>query len=511
MNTVFRNRLLSKSLGRRLLVSRITSALSGRLQDLRKLLALVELGDFTFNRGLSAFLSSLGRDIDEESGMAGLFVRVGNLVSRRGKRKLVENLIYNWTIRGGSVRRFLASDERWVPSLVVVSPTMRCNLNCTGCYSGLYTKDGELSETEMDDIFAQCREMGVYFVVISGGEPYTMKRTLLKLFKKYNDMYFLTYTNGTLLDEPTVRRVAKLGNVAPAISVEGYGEHTDARRGSGVYGKVSEAMALLKKHRVLFGVSVTYTRDNIDLITRDEFIRHYLDKGVIFAWYFMFMPVGRDPILELVPTPEQRLYCGRQVERLRRLYPLFMADFWNDGPAVGGCLAGARNYLHILNSGRIEPCVFAHFGIDNIRDKSILEAANSPFFKAIRREFPYNDEGNLKRPCMIIDNPEVLRKVVAEHLVPQGHEHSEDIIRDPRVVEWVDEYASRFKSLVDPIWSKMIENPKNRWYRQGRDYRNLFRFNPDRTPSDLGAARANRSAPKSLEKKRETEESRAAN
>jgi MoaA/NifB/PqqE/SkfB family radical SAM enzyme len=355
---------------------------------------------------------------------------------------------------------------------------MRCNLNCTGCYSGLYTKDGELTEAELDDIFAQCRDMGVYFVVISGGEPYTMKRTLLKLFKKYNDMYFLTYTNGTLLDERTVKRLAKLGNVAPAISVEGYGEHTDARRGPGTYGKVISAMDLLKKHGLLFGMSVTYTRDNIGLITRDEFIRRYLDKGVIFAWYFMFMPVGKDPILELVPTPEQRLYCGQQVERLRSRYPMFMADFWNDGPAVGGCLAGARNYLHILNSGRIEPCVFAHFGMDNIREKSILEAANSPFFKAIRSEFPYNREGNLKRPCMIIDNPQVLRRVVEEHLAPQGHEHSEDIVRNPEVVAWVDDYAQRFKNLVDPIWLKMIEDPNYRWYRGGKDYRNLFRFNP---------------------------------
>jgi MoaA/NifB/PqqE/SkfB family radical SAM enzyme len=478
MRTLRINKLLSTVLGRHLLVSRITSALSGRMEDLRKLFIVSEMGDFTFNLDLTAFLKSLGRDIADGSGMAGLFTRVGNLVSRRGKRKLAENLIYNWTIKGGRLRNALISDERWVPSLIVVSPTMRCNLDCIGCYSGLYTKDGELSEAELDDIFAQCKRMGVYFVVISGGEPYTMKRTLLRLFRKYNDMYFLTYTNGTLLDEPTVRQLARLGNVAPAISVEGYREHTDARRSQGVYTKVMKAMALLKKHRVLFGMSVTYTRDNIDLVTQEEFIRYYLDKGVIFAWYFMFMPVGRDPILELVPTPEQRLYCGQQVERLRKRYPLFMADFWNDGPAVGGCLAGARNYLHILNSGRVEPCVFAHFGTDNIRDKSILEAANSHFFKAIRKEFPYNEEGNLKRPCMIIDNPQVLRKVVDEHLALQGHEHSEDIIRNPDVVEWVDEYAQKFKNLVDPIWLEMIEDPNCRWYREGEEYRDLFRFNP---------------------------------
>ena len=190
----------------------------------------------------------------------------------------------------------------------------------------------------------------------------------------------------------------------------------------------------------------------------------------------MFMPVGKDPILELVPTPEQRVYCGKRVGELREKYPVFLADFWNDGPAVGGCLAGARSYLHVLNSGRIEPCVFAHFGMDNIRDKSILEAANSPFFRAIRARFPYNEEGNLKRPCMIIDNPQVLRDVVDEYLVPQGHQHSEDIIHDPNVVAWIDEYSQAFKALTDPEWEKAISDPSYRWYKGGTEYMNLFRF-----------------------------------
>jgi hypothetical protein len=265
-----------------------------------------------------------------------------------------------------------------------------------------------------------------------------------------------------------------LGNVAPGISVEGFEEHTDRRRGQGVYAKVMKAMDLLKAEGVIFGISVTYTRENIDLITTNEFVQYYIDKGAIFAWYFMFMPVGKDPILDLVPTPEQRVYCGDRIAELRKEHPLFMADFWNDGPAVGGCLAGGRQYLHVLNSGRIEPCVFAHFGVDNIREVSILDAVNSPFFEAIRREFPYNDIANLKRPCMIMDNPQVLRKVVDEHLVFQGHQHSEDIIHDPDVVEWIDRYSERFKDLTDPVWLELIEDPDFRWYKHGKEYEGLF-------------------------------------
>ena len=467
-----KNKITGGFIARRLLVDRITGSLTGRVKDLRK---LASLGKTPIeNPGLRAFLHTLDRDIDEESGPATLFARVGALANRRCKRKLVENLIFNWGIRGRGIRSQLISRDLWAPTLIVISPSMRCNLRCTGCYSGLYSKDGELSEEEIDGILAECRRIGVYFVVVSGGEPYIMKDVWLRLFKKYNDMYFLTYTNGTLLDEQTVRALSRLGNVAPAISVEGFAEHTDRRRGRGVYEKVLKAMDLLKAAGVIFGISVTYTSENIDLITTNEFVQYYINKGAIFAWYFMFMPVGKDPILQLVPTPEQRVYCGNRVAELRKKHPLFVADFWNDGPAVGGCLAGGRQYLHILNSGRIEACVFAHFGVDNIREVSIIEAVNSPFFKAIRREFPYNDIANLKRPCMIMDNPQVLRKVVDEYLVPQGHQRSEDIIRDPEVVEWIDRYAERFSNLTDPVWLELIEDPNYRWYKHGREYQGLF-------------------------------------
>jgi hypothetical protein len=190
----------------------------------------------------------------------------------------------------------------------------------------------------------------------------------------------------------------------------------------------------------------------------------------------MFMPVGKDPILDLVPTPEQRVYCGRRIEGLRKEYPIFLADFWNDGPAVKGCLAGGRSYFHILNSGRVEPCVFAHFGVDNIKEKNLLEAVNSPFFKAIRSRFPYNKNGNLKRPCMIIDNPTVLRELVDTYVVPAGHEHSEDLIHDPEVVKWIDNYAEKFKQLTDPVWNRQIEDPNDRWYKHGEEYNSLFWF-----------------------------------
>lgn len=163
---------------------------------------------------------------------------------------------------------------------------------------------------------------------------------------------------------------------------------------------------------------------------------------------------------------------------------MFIADFWNDGPAVAGCMAGARRYMHVLNSGRVEACVFAHFGTDNIRDKSLLEAANSPFFNALRNAFPYNETANLKRPCILTDNPGVLRGLAKEYMPGEAHPHSEDLVSDPATVAWIDEYARRWKELTEPEWLAAIDNPDSRWYRGKAEYQNLFTFGktPAQTP-----------------------------
>ncbi len=467
-----------KQLLRKIAVRSVSSCLTGKPGDLHRLTALEKLS--LQNWGLSAFLNRLSRDLDDGTGLAGLLLHIGKNANPIHKRKLIENIGVNWIAEGGRIRTQLRKQNYWAPFFVVVSPTMRCNLRCTGCYSALYSRDGELSEDELDRIFTECKSIGAYFAVISGGEPYLLKDTLLRLFQKHRDMLFLTFTNATLLDEPLARALGRLGNVLPAISVEGYEEHTDARRSPGVHARALHAMHLLKANGVIFGISVTYTKNNIPVVTDDSFVRFYNDLGAVFAWYFMFMPVGKDPILELVPTPEQRIQCGQKIADLRKRHPMFMADFWNDGPAVGGCMAGGRRYLHIVNSGRVEPCVYAHFGVDNIRQMSLLEAANSPFFRAIRREFPFNESANLRRPCMIIDNPEVLRKLVNGYMVPEGHAHAEDLIHDPAVAKWIDDYAERFKELTEPDWQQRIEDPSFRWFKEKEEYKLLFRFKEKR-------------------------------
>ncbi len=464
---------LNSSITRQIMTRTLLQSITGNIDDLHNLQKYFHRVEHI--PGLSDFIRGLLRDADNRTGSAVLFERIGRQANDQAKRKLIENLLYNWAVKGKEKNTYFYEHEgKCVPRFFVISPTMRCNLSCRGCYSGLYSKKNELTEVELDNLISQARDLGSYFMVISGGEPFVIKDTLLRMFRKYSDMFFLVYTNGTLIDDSTVKELARLGNVAPAISMEGYEAETDARREPGVYAKASRTIRALADAGVITGASITYTRENIDTICTSEYIDHLISLGAVFTWFFMFMPVGKNPVLEMVPTPRQRLECGRRIDALRSEKPIFLADFWNDGPAAGGCLAGGRTYLHILNDGSIEPCVFSHFKVDNIRNKSLKEAANSEFFRSIREAFPYNDTGNLKRPCMIIDNPEVLRKSLREHVAVQGHEHSEDLVKDERVKAWIDSYAEEFARLTEPIWQQEISNPASRWYKAGANYKKLF-------------------------------------
>jgi MoaA/NifB/PqqE/SkfB family radical SAM enzyme len=451
----------------------ISRTLNGNPRRLRRLIGVARR--FPTTVAARRFFNSLEYALAHHDPMGELFLRIGRELSPASRRGIARSLLYNEFIAGYRTRRANTTNGNWVPGFFVMSPTMRCNLSCRGCYSGIYRKEETLGIDEMERILAEARQLGIYFVVISGGEPYTMADTLLPMFERHRDMYFLTYTNGTFLDAAMCRALARLGTVAPGISVEGFEKETDERRGPGVYAKTLAAMDNLRREGVLFGFSATATRHNVDTITSREFVKFYLDRGAIFGWYFLFLPVGKDPVLDLAPTPEQRVEMGKRVTRLRDELPIFLGDFWNDGPAVGGCMAGGRTYLHILNNGNVEPCVFCHFASDNIKGKTLLEVANSPFFKAIRAAFPYNRTGNLLRPCMIIDNPGVLRRLVDQYCIPAGHEGADSIVRDPRARAWADQYSARMEELTEERWQSMVNDPNSRWFREGPDYSEYLR------------------------------------
>jgi MoaA/NifB/PqqE/SkfB family radical SAM enzyme len=254
------------------------------------------------------------------------------------------------------------------------------------------------------------------------------------------------------LDESTVEKIADLGNVSPALSLEGYEEETDRRRGKGHFQKVVRGMALLRKAKVLFACSLTQTRENTNILTSDAFIDFLIEKGTFLVWYFMCFPVGRNPDIRRMPTPQQRDQLRRALPRFRATKPVLFVDFWNDGRLTHGCMAGGRMYFHINARGDLEPCVFCHFASDNIKGKSLLEALDSPFFREIRSRQPYLD--NLLRPCLLIDRPEIGREMASMPGVYFTHPGAETFFS--HLSKDIDQYAKEYGAIADQAWEELL-------------------------------------------------------
>lgn len=85
----------------------------------------------------------------------------------------------------------------------------------------------------------------------------------------------------TLVDQAFCDEMKRVGNLSLSISLEGFEEANDFRRGEGVFDKVLHAMDLLHENGLIFGNSVCYTSKNMDAVTSDEFFDLLIEHGAV--------------------------------------------------------------------------------------------------------------------------------------------------------------------------------------------------------------------------------------
>ena len=360
------------------------------------------------------------------------------------------------------------------PLFVLISPTKRCNLHCVGCYACSDSSAAAKLEWELFDRILTEKEQlwGSYFTVISGGEPFLWEdkgKDLIDMAKKHSSNFFMVYTNGTLITPEVAQRLAEVGNLSPAISVEGFEAETDARRGKGVFNRILKAMENLRNVGVPFGISVTATRHNAELITSDEFIDFFFDKqGATYGWIFQYMPIGRKHTLDLMVTPEQRLEMLKRTFTIVREKKIFIADFWNSGTVSNGCIAAGRSggYFHIDWDGDITPCAFVPYATGNIREiyekgGNLNDALFCPLLKKIREwqdEYGYAKEadetGNWLVPCVIRDHYDEFLKAATSCNAEPIDQEAQQALDDTEYHKGMVQYGKDYASLTEPIWNQ---------------------------------------------------------
>jgi MoaA/NifB/PqqE/SkfB family radical SAM enzyme len=270
-----------------------------------------------------------------------------------------------------------------VPPLLIMSVTQRCNLACSGCYAKVAhgADSASLSQNEMERIVGEAEDLGVSIVFIAGGEP-LMRPDILDIAASHPKITFPMFTNGILIPAH-LSAIVKAKNLIPIISVEGFEDKTDARRGEGVFEKVTQSMNFLKSARKIFGVSVTVTSENLDEVTSSEFVRKMMDMGARVFFYVEYVPLQAGTE-HLCPTNEQRKILAEKTAKLQKTLPAIFVAFPGDEEKYGGCLSSGRGFVHVAANGSLEPCPFAPFSAGNLKEMSLKEALKSRFLEELR-------------------------------------------------------------------------------------------------------------------------------
>lgn len=402
--------------------------------------------------------------IDDESNWYQLIMKILTDMNPQVRDRLIKTFVVDANMLAWPKQE--AMRDRYhcnIPWAILLDPTSACNLRCTGCWAAEYGHKQNLTYEEIDSIINQGVKLGTHVYIYTGGEPLVRKHDLINLCEAHPDCAFLSFTNATLIDEEFVQDMIRVANFVPAISVEGFEEATDARRGKGTYAKVSRAMELLRENGLPFGVSCCYTSANASSIASEEFFDWLIGKGALFAWVFTYMPVGVGSPTSLMVHADQREHLYRFIREMREKKPLFTLDFQNDGEFVGGCIAGGRRYLHINAAGDVEPCVFAHYANVNIRETSLLDALRSPLFMQYYEGQPFND--NLLKPCPILENEGLLADMVkragAHSTDLQEKESAEDLCAKchDSIAEWTPVAERIWNDEGDPLYDKRKNDP----------------------------------------------------
>ncbi len=229
--------------------------------------------------------SAIRKVIDEKDNWYQLILKLYDLDA--GVRKaFFQNFIFNASLKGTSIQNENAEKYNCnIPWAILLDPTSACNMHCTGCWAAEYGHQLNLSVETIDSIIRQGKELGTYMYIYTGGEPLVRKADLIRICEMHPDCEFLSFTNGTLIDEEFCQEMLRVKNFVPAISLEGFEEANDSRRGDGVFQKVQHAMALLKAHNLPFGISACYTSKNVDSISSEEFYDMLVESGALFIWY----------------------------------------------------------------------------------------------------------------------------------------------------------------------------------------------------------------------------------
>lgn len=338
---------------------------------------------------------------------------LGRIAATSDTRHLAK-FAYNFGFKGA--RSVLTYKQRmrkgeYFPPFLYLSILNSCNLRCQGCWVDVDKPMVKIDIEQLNKTINQAKARGNAFFGILGGEPF-MHPELFDLLEAHPDCFFQIFTNGQLITKAKAERLRELGNATPLISIEGTEVVSDQRRGKqNVLSRTLRGLDNCLDARVITGVATSVCQTNFDELVNEDWLRHLLDRGVHYAWYHTYRPVGPKIHPELALSPEQARAVRQFVVDMRAKLPLPIIDAYYDGEGQALCPMATGISHHVSPSGAIEPCPIIQFATENISDGDIYETmTQSKFLRDFRQVAARNTRG-----CIVLERPDLVKGLAKKH------------------------------------------------------------------------------------------------
>jgi MoaA/NifB/PqqE/SkfB family radical SAM enzyme len=235
---------------------------------------------------------------------------------------------------------------------------------------------------------------------------------LFDFFAEHPDCFFQLFTNGQMITDKKAKQLRQLGNVTPLISIEGTEMVANERRGGkDVLNRTLRGLDNCLNNKLLTGVATSLCQTNIDDLLTEEWLRKLIDRGVHYAWYHTYRPVGPQIHDELALTPEQALKVREFVVNMRVKLPIGIIDAYYDGEGKALCPMANGISHHISPTGAVEPCPIIQFATENVKDGGIYDTlTKSAFMKDFRETAAKNTRG-----CIVLERPDLVKDLAEKH------------------------------------------------------------------------------------------------
>lgn len=281
----------------------------------------------------------------------------GNIISDNmvssNNLDMLSNLNFEYQMK----KLFKMAFSNRTPLNAIFEITYNCNYKCKYCYvEGV--KSNMLSIEEIKTILYKLNELGIYELLITGGEPF-LHPNIIDIIDISNKLGIVVKigTNGSFINEDIAKELSKYPNVTINLSYHSCDETTFDKftRSKNSFKKLIEAVEYLKAYNIQYNLKYTVTKENEASMKEDIL---FLEKNKYsFTIFTQILP-------DISNNKDNSKYCVTE-ESIEWLYKNKYMQF-----AKSSCSA-CKTKIWISPSGEVYPCELVRSSIGNILSDDI--------------------------------------------------------------------------------------------------------------------------------------------